>query len=69
VPISLILVFLLEYQGLASHYVHALGGLLFISRVVHGSAIINNNLKARGLSMMSTFAIVIISAVLLLLSR
>lgn len=69
VPISLILVFLLEYQGLASHYVHALGGILFISRVVHGSAIINNNLKARGLSMMFTFAIVIVSAVLLLLSR
>lgn len=69
VPISLILLFLLEYQGLASHYMHALGGLLFISRAVHSSAIINNNLRARVLSMMITFAIVIISALLLLISR
>lgn len=69
VPISLILVFLLEYQGLASHYVHALGGLLFISRTLHGSAIITNNLKARQISMIVTFAIILVSALLLLFSR
>lgn len=69
VPLSLILLFLLEYQGLASHYMHALGGLLFISRVLHGSAIINNNFKLRALSMVMTFAIVVVSAMLLLLSR
>lgn len=69
VPISLILLFLLEYQGLASHYVHALGGLLFISRALHGSAISTNNLKARALSMVMTFAIIVVSAFILLLSR
>lgn len=69
VPISLILLFLLEYQGLASHYMHALGGLLFISRALHGSAIRTNNLKARVLSMMMTFAILFVSSLILLLSR
>ncbi|MEO2265950.1 MAPEG family protein [Pseudoalteromonas pernae] len=69
VPFALILLFLNEYQGMASHYVHILGIVFVIGRLLHASNIaqINEKLKIRVLSMLLTFSVMIITAISLLL--
>lgn len=69
VPLALLLIYLLEYQGLASHYCHAFGIVLFISRALHGDAIIHEKFKMRVIGVILTFSIIILSALLLLLGR
>lgn len=69
VPFALILLFLVEYQGLGSHYCHILGLLLVIGRICHSYALTENSLKARVAGMLLTFFVLGISAFLLLLTR
>lgn len=69
VPFALILLFLAEYQGLASHYCHALGAMLLIGRVFHNLGIIEKNLKYRQIGAIATFMVIIVSAFLLLVTR
>lgn len=69
VPLALFLIYLLEYQGLASHYCHAFGIVLFISRAFHADAIVHEKFKMRVIGVILTFSIIILSALLLLLGR
>ncbi|WP_372761168.1 MAPEG family protein [Pseudoalteromonas sp.] len=69
VPLAVILLFLAEYQGLASHYCHALGALLFIGRVFHNLSMVEENIKYRQIGTIATFLTIIISAFIILLSR
>ena len=69
VPFAVILLFLVEYQGLASHYCHVLGGALLIGRVFHNLGIVEKSLKYRQIGAVLTFLIMIVSAFLLLVTR
>ncbi|MEM5480876.1 MAPEG family protein [Pseudoalteromonas fuliginea] len=69
VPIALILLFLAEYQGLASHYCNILGGALLIGRVFQNIGIVEKNLKYRQIGTIATFLVIIVSAFLLLVTR
>lgn len=68
VPLALILLFLLEYQGLSSHYCHAIGILLVLSRVFHSYALTENTLKIRVIGMALTFIVLALCAFLLLIT-
>ena len=69
VPFSLILLFLVEYQGLSSHYCYVLGLMLVGGRICHSYALAENQLKFRVIGMGLTFLTMILSAVLLLITR
>ena len=69
VPIALILLFLAEYQGLASHYCHILGSALLIGRVFQNLGIVEKSLKYRQIGTIATFLVIIVSAFLLLVTR
>ncbi|WP_338364472.1 MAPEG family protein [uncultured Pseudoalteromonas sp.] len=69
VPFAVILLFLAEYQGLASHYCNLLCGALLVGRVFHNLGIVENNLKYRQIGTIATFLVIIISALLLLITR
>lgn len=69
VPLAIILLFLVEYQGLASHYCHAFGAALLIGRVFHNLGIVDKNLRYRQIGALSTFLIIVLSAFILLLTR
>jgi uncharacterized membrane protein YecN with MAPEG domain len=69
VPFALILLFLAEYQGVSSYLIHALGALLVFGRICHYSALIEGTLKLRVVGMLSTFATLAISGVILLFSN
>lgn len=69
VPFAVILLFLAEYQGLASHYCHLLGASLLIGRFFHNLGIVEKNLKYRQIGAVATFLVMIISAFVLLLTR
>ncbi|MCG7564918.1 Inner membrane protein YecN [Pseudoalteromonas sp. THAF3] len=69
VPFALILLFLNEYQGLASHYCHLFGAALVLGRLLHASNIAQSNeqLKIRVVSMVLTFSVIVLLAISLLL--
>ncbi len=69
VPFALILLFLAEYQGLASHYCHILGGALLVGRVFQNLGIVEKSLKYRQIGTVTTFLVIIISAFVLLVTR
>ena len=69
VPLAIILLFLVEYEGLASHYCHAFGAALLIGRVFHNLGIIDKNLRYRQIGALSTFLIIVLSAFILLFTR
>ncbi|CAM4292551.1 MAPEG family protein [Pseudoalteromonas ostreae] len=69
VPLAIILLFLVEYQGLASHYCHAFGAALLIGRVFHNLGIVDKNLLYRQIGALTTFLIIVLSAFILLLTR
>tara|TARA_R110000850_G_scaffold52990_7_gene127461 strand:+ start:7800 stop:8105 length:306 start_codon:yes stop_codon:yes gene_type:complete len=69
VPFAIILLFLAEYQGLASHYCYALGAMLLIGRVFHNFGIVEKNLKYRQIGVIATFLTMLISALVILLTR
>lgn len=68
VPLALILLFLIEYQGLSSHYCHLLGVLLVVGRVFHSYALTENSLKTRVIGMALTFIVLALCAFLLLVT-
>ncbi|MBH0056330.1 MAPEG family protein [Pseudoalteromonas sp. SWXJZ94C] len=69
VPFAIILLFLVEYQGLASHYCHILGGMLLVGRVFHNSGIVEKNMRFRQIGAVLTFLVIIISAFVMLITR
>ncbi|MBB1332502.1 MAPEG family protein [Pseudoalteromonas sp. SR44-5] len=69
VPLAIILLFLVEYQGLASHYCHAFGAALLIGRVFHNLGIVDKNLRYRQIGALTTFLIIVLNAFILLLTR
>ena len=69
VPLAIILLFLVEYEGLASHYCHAFGAALLIGRVFHNLGIIDKNLRYRQIGALSTFLIIVLSAFILLFTH
>ncbi|ADZ90539.1 MAPEG family protein [Marinomonas mediterranea] len=68
VPIGLILLGLLEFQGVASLLLHIIGLMLLCGRVIHafGVSQLNENLKFRVSGMLLTFSSITLSAVILL---
>ncbi|KTF14515.1 MULTISPECIES: MAPEG family protein [unclassified Pseudoalteromonas] len=69
VPFTIILLFLAEYQGLASHYCNILGAALLIGRVFHNLGIVEAKLKYRQIGAVATFLVMVISAFILLVTR
>lgn len=69
VPLAIILLFLVEYQGLASLYCHLLGAALVIGRVFHNAGIVQPSLKYRQIGTLTTFFVMIISAFLILATQ
>ena len=58
-PISLLLLFALEYNGGFIVVVHVFGLLLLVGRVIHARAILAGNLKQRVLGMQITIFVII----------
>ncbi len=63
IPISLILLALLEYNSQQPWLVHVLGILLCAARVIHARAILSENIPARVKGMKLTFAVIAILAI------
>jgi hypothetical protein len=63
IPISLILMALLEYNSQQLWLVHILGVLLCAARVIHAKAILTQNINARVKGMKLTFAVIAILAI------
>lgn len=61
-PMAILLLLVLEYNGAPLIVVHALGLLLLVGRLVHAKAILTNNLKTRVLGMQITIWILIVLA-------
>ncbi len=63
IPISLILLFALEYNGAQLILVHLLGIALVAGRIIHCRGILNENLDARVTGMKVTFGVIFSLAV------
>ncbi|MBN4073680.1 MAG: hypothetical protein COC05_02025 [Gammaproteobacteria bacterium] len=63
-PLSLILLFLLEYNASTVWLVHIMGILLLLGRLVHARGILTESLKYRVQGMQLTFGVIISLAVL-----
>ncbi len=63
IPISLLLLFALEYNGGYLWLVHGLGILLLLARFMHGYGILAGEHQKRVLGMQFTFAVIIILAI------
>lgn len=63
-PMALILLFCLEYQGASTWLVHLLGVALLVGRVMHGRAILADRLKGRKEGMVITLLVILTTAVL-----
>ena len=68
VPFALLLMFLAEYSGLAPLYLHVLGMVLILGRLSHAFGVqqIKEPLKFRVFGMLLTFAVLLLSAVAIL---
>ncbi len=66
-PITLLLIFLVETQGGASIFIHALGLLLLIGRMLHayGMSQTKENFVYRASGMIMTFTVIILSSIFL----
>ena len=69
VPFTLILLFLVEYQGLSSHYCYILGSMLLLGRFCHSYGLADNVMKLRAFGMILTFLTRVISAFMLLVTQ
>lgn len=69
VPFALLLMFLAEYSGLATHYVHTLGTILILGRLSHAFGVqqLKEPLKFRVFGMLLTFSVLLLSALAILL--
>lgn len=65
VPFALLLLFLAEYSGLATVYLHVLGATLVLGRFSHafGVSQLKEPLQFRVFGMLLTFAVIILAAV------
>lgn len=65
VPFALLLMFLAEYSGLATVYLHVLGATLVLGRFSHafGVSQLKEPLQFRVFGMLLTFAVIILAAV------
>ena len=68
VPLSLLLIYLVEASGAHPVLVHALGAVLLVARLSHayGVSQAKENFKFRVFGMASTFSVLLISALVLL---
>lgn len=68
VPLALIMMYLLEVQGFAHLWLHMLGCILVVGRVLHslGVSQVKENLIYRKLGMVSTFTCLVVSALALI---
>ena len=68
VPFALLLMFLAEYSGLATVYLHVLGATLVLGRFSHafGVSQLKEPLQFRVFGMLLTFAVIILAAVAIL---
>ena len=64
IPITLILLIVVEYNGASSWMIHALGILFFVGRIIHARAILAENLKGRVQGMKLTFLSMVLLMVL-----
>ncbi len=64
IPVTLILMFLLEYNGGPAWLIHAVGIIFVLGRIVHGKALLNDSLKNRVRGMVATFATIVALSVL-----
>lgn len=64
IPISLLLMLLLELSGAASWLIHLAGIALISGRLIHAAALKHNDLKKRVLGMKSTLYLIIALSVL-----
>lgn len=64
IPIALLLLFALEYNQANLLFVHALGILLIVSRIIHAHGMLTKTFKTRVLAMQMTFIILLGLAVL-----
>ncbi|MFT5396980.1 MAG: putative membrane protein YecN with MAPEG domain [Gammaproteobacteria bacterium] len=55
IPITLILLFILEYNGANIWFIHLAGILLIVGRAIHCKGILSENLRGRILGMKITF--------------
>jgi len=55
IPIGLILLFALEYNGAVLWLVHVIGCILVLGRIIHARAILADSLKGRVVGMQLTF--------------
>lgn len=66
VPLALIALALIEYQGAAKWLVWALGGVLAVGRASHATAILSGILPLRTIGISLTFFMLVTSAIALL---
>ncbi len=62
IPLTLILLFLLEYNGAALWLLHTAGMFLVVGRIIHCKGILTENFKRRVLGMQITIWVIIILA-------
>jgi uncharacterized membrane protein YecN with MAPEG domain len=70
VPLAVILLILMEINGASAIWLHSLGSILVVARLVHYLTIATNpaNAVPRGLSMLGTLSVYVVSATWLLVS-
>ncbi len=68
VPLCLILLAFAELNGAASLYLHILGSILLLGRILHALSLHTRVLKMRFAAMMLTFACLVFSLILLITS-
>ena len=59
IPISLLLLFYLEYNGASNWIIHLTGIALIAGRIVHAHGLLNNNLQRRVMGMQITITVLI----------
>ncbi len=67
VPLALILIGILNYQGLAPVLIHVMGCVLVLGRIIHAYSITKDILKLRPVGMGMTFTVIFAAAALLIL--
>lgn len=68
VPFALLLLFIVEQQGVVLWFVHSLGLCLILGRIIHAYGLrqVNENIKYRVVGMVLTFVVLIMQSLYLL---
>lgn len=67
VPFALLLMGMLNFQGLSPVLIHVMGCVLVLGRVIHAYSITKDILKLRPVGMGMTFTVIVTAALLLIL--